>query len=338
MAPKVSVLMPVYNGEKYLREAIESILKQSFADFEFLIINDGSTDKSREIILSFTDPRIRLIDNEENLKLIKTLNKGFKLAKGEYIARMDADDISLPQRLEKQVKFMSGHPKIGACGTLVRTIGKQGGFVANRLIDPEEIRANHLFHTSLAHPSVMIRKEIIEKHGFQFDEKFIHCEDYEFWTRFAKISKLSNLNEVLLLYRIHDNNISSVYSQIQNSNKSLVRESELRAFGLDPAKTEMTIHQQLKCNRDLELNDFLNTKEKWFLKLLSHNEKKQYYDKAALKRVLKNQWLSVCQINAPSGLHVFRRCLASPLIKSLSIKDFRHFIKIFLKSISKITG
>ena len=122
--PKITVLMPVYNGEKYLKESIESILKQTFRDFEFLIINDTSTDESEKIIRSFKDSRIKLIKNEKNIGLTKSLNKGLDLAKGEYMARMDADDISLPKRLEIQVAFMDKNPKIGVIGAWAKVIGE----------------------------------------------------------------------------------------------------------------------------------------------------------------------------------------------------------------------
>jgi len=115
--PKVTVLMPVYNGEKYLNEAIDSILGQTFKDFKFLIINDGSTDGTADILKSYKDSRIKVTNNEKNIGLTKSLNKGLKMAKSEYIARMDADDISLPTRLQKQVEFMDSHPKVGVCGT-----------------------------------------------------------------------------------------------------------------------------------------------------------------------------------------------------------------------------
>ena len=120
MNPKVTVLMPVYNGEKYLKEAITSILLQTFDDFEFLIINDGSSDASVDIIQSFRDPRIRLVHNDTNIGLIATLNKGLKLAHGKYVARMDQDDISLPRRLEKQTYFMDNNPDVGVCGTWIK--------------------------------------------------------------------------------------------------------------------------------------------------------------------------------------------------------------------------
>ena len=122
MNPKVTVLMPVYNCEKYLRESIESILNQTFKDFEFLIINDGSSDKSAEIVESYNDNRINFVQNEKNIGLAASLNRGLDIAKGEYIARMDADDISLPERLEKQVRFMETNPQIGICGQLDKNL------------------------------------------------------------------------------------------------------------------------------------------------------------------------------------------------------------------------
>ena len=120
----VTVLMPVYNGEMYLREAIDSILHQTFTDFEFLIINDGSTDNSETIILSYDDSRIRYEKNDSNLKLIATLNKGIELAKGKYIVRMDADDISIPDRIEKQVAFLEKNPDVGICGSWFTAFGQ----------------------------------------------------------------------------------------------------------------------------------------------------------------------------------------------------------------------
>ena len=124
--PEITVLMPVYNGEKYLRPAIESILNQTFSDFEFLIINDGSTDNSESIILSYKDERIRYVKNENNLKLIKTLNKGIDLARGKYIARMDADDISLPTRLEREIEYMESHPECGLVSVFPYVMSESG--------------------------------------------------------------------------------------------------------------------------------------------------------------------------------------------------------------------
>lgn len=172
--PLVTVLMSVFNGEKYLREAIDSILTQTFSDFEFLIINDASTDRSREIILSYLDPRIRLIDNEENIGLTRSLNKGIDLAKGKYIARMDADDVSMPERLEKQVRFMEENPDIAVLGSWAYGIDGTGRINAEfRTPICEEIIFKDLFFSNpLIHGSVMFDKKFVKNIG-SYNPSFI---------------------------------------------------------------------------------------------------------------------------------------------------------------------
>ena len=160
--PKVTVLMPVYNAEKYLREAIESILSQTFKNFEFLIINDGSTDKSKDAILSYNDPRIIYSENSKNLGIAKTLNKGMNLARGNYIARMDGDDISHPDRLQEQIEFMDDNRHVGVCGTWLQTINNNKEEIWKSPIAHEEIRSLMLFHDAIYHPTVVIRRDIIK--------------------------------------------------------------------------------------------------------------------------------------------------------------------------------
>src|SRR3990167_9325600 len=162
MNPLVTVLMPVYNGKKYLKEAIESVLNQTFRDFEFLIIDDGSTDKSAEIIKSFNDARIRLERNVTNLGLIKTLNNGLTLSRGKYIARMDCDDISLPKRLSVQVNFMEKHPEIGICGSWVKVMGLKQEFVNRYPQKHEETRAYLLLNYRM-HPESVSKKNSSEQ-------------------------------------------------------------------------------------------------------------------------------------------------------------------------------
>ena len=206
--PLVTVLMPVYNGEKYLEEAIKSILNQTFKDFEFLIINDGSTDNSVKIIESFNDPRLRLIHNESNLGLIKTLNKGLKLSNGKYIARMDCDDISLPKRLSIQVRFMEKHQEIGVCGSWVKIIGLEQSFINKYPQKHKEARAYLLFNTPFAHPAVVVRKELVQKYQLEYNENYKHAEDYELWSRIIDYTKISNIPKVLLHYRMHPESAS----------------------------------------------------------------------------------------------------------------------------------
>ena len=165
MSPRVTVLMSVYNGQGFLRQAIQSILNQTFTDFEFLIIEDGSTDATVEIVRSFPDQRIKLCLNGSNIGLISSLNQGLSLATGEYIARMDADDISLSTRLERQVAFMDAHPSVGVCGSWLETFGIPPKSRWCPPADDAQIRCEHLFHSVIYHPTVILRKDFFAKHN-----------------------------------------------------------------------------------------------------------------------------------------------------------------------------
>jgi glycosyltransferase involved in cell wall biosynthesis len=214
--PLVSVLLPVYNGQLYLADAIDSILHQTYNHFEFLIINDGSTDNTDAIISSYTDPRIRYIKNEENIKLIATLNKGLVLATGKYIVRMDADDIALPERIAEQVAFMEDHPNVGVCGSGLLQIRPDGDIV--HIYYPEtdnQIRLRMLQDSPFAHPAVIIRKEVIG--NATFNPQYLHIEDYAFWFTLSLTTKMYNLRQHLLKYRLHSAQISSVHRNHQLS-------------------------------------------------------------------------------------------------------------------------
>lgn len=211
--PKVTVLMPVYNGEKYLHESIGSILNQTFTNFEFVIINDCSVDKSAEIIKSFRDPRIRYFENDKNMGLIATLNKGLNFAQGEYIARMDQDDISLPERLSQQVSFLDCYPEVGVLGTAVQLIKSDGTNINSPLCFPSSsncIEWCMYFYCPIAHPAVLMRKDVVMRVGGYAIEA-LHAEDYDLWVRLSKVTQLSNLAETLLKLRKHDSNMTKVF-------------------------------------------------------------------------------------------------------------------------------
>ncbi|MDH4130025.1 MAG: glycosyltransferase, partial [Spirochaetota bacterium] len=235
-SPKVTVLMPVYNGEKYLREAIESILNQTFKDFEFLIINDGSTDKSVEIIESFKDTRIRLVHNEKNIKLI---------ARGEYIARMDCDDISLSERLQEQVNYLFANPQINVLGTGFQTINQKGEILEDIVYFPDSekiIAWDLLFYCPIAHPTVMMRKKIIKEIGGYlsesdiYEKKNLYVEDYYLWSKLNNIKEftITNISKVLLKLRKHGDNITSIYLDENKKNSALISyENMKRYFDID---------------------------------------------------------------------------------------------------------
>lgn len=210
--PLVSVVMSVYNAEKYLKEAIDSILNQTYKNFEFIIINDGSNDKSLQIIEQYLDKRIVLINNDKNLKLVASLNKGLDLAKGKYIARMDADDISLPKRLEKQVDFMEHNLDVGICGTWLQHF-PIGPLDKNRETPTyfDVLR----YPSPFGHPTVIMRKSVLDTFHLRYNPNFEYCEDYDLWSRAIRYTKFANLQEVLFKYREHQSSISVSKSKEQ---------------------------------------------------------------------------------------------------------------------------
>lgn len=206
---KISVVMPAYNAEKYIGEAIESILNQTFADFEFIIINDGSTDSTRECVLSYFDERIVYLENEQNLGIVDTLNKGLERVSGEYVARMDADDVAMPVRLEKQISYLEKNKDIGVLGTGICIFG-DGIDDQNRVFstDSEQLKAELIFSSCIAHPSVMIRRSVLKNNGLRYEKKYAGAEDYKLWWEIAKVSRIATLPDILLKYRVHSSQIT----------------------------------------------------------------------------------------------------------------------------------
>ena len=212
--PQITVLMPVYNGERYLREAIESILGQTYIDFEFLIIDDGSIDNSLNIIDSYNDQRINVVRNERNIGVAASLNRGLDLAKGEYVARMDADDISYPTRLEKQVRFLDSHSEIPMVGTQTQTIDQEGkinsSYQKKFSTSNIGIRWSLMFDNSFSHSSVMFRRKVIWDEFSGYDVEKIACEDFDLWARVVEKYVTQNLSEILIIHRNHPKSVMAM--------------------------------------------------------------------------------------------------------------------------------
>ncbi|MBA2859851.1 glycosyltransferase [Methanococcus maripaludis] len=205
--PLISVIMPNYNNEKYLPEAIESILNQTYGNFEFIIIDDCSKDNSWNIIQKYAkkDNRIKAFKNEQNLKIVKTRNKGFGLMSpaSKYIAIFDSDDISMPERFEKQIKFLEKNPDYGAVGSHTFIIDENSEIIGKRKYETDfkKIIKNIIKKSPVAQPSVMIGKSVLNEVG-HYNEKYTRCQDYELWFRIAKVFKIGNLDEFLIKYRV----------------------------------------------------------------------------------------------------------------------------------------
>ncbi|MCF8463889.1 MAG: glycosyltransferase family 2 protein [Flavobacteriales bacterium] len=247
----VTVLLPAYNAEKYVSEAIKSILQQSYTKFELLIINDGSTDRTKEIILSFNDARITYVENEKNLGLIATLNKGIELIGTKYILRADADDICLPTRIEKQVRFMELNPEIGICGSWFDNFGSYEGAGARYAAEHQQIRFKQLYQIHISHGTSIIRSAVLKEHQIQFDPQFPHAEDYDIFDRLGNVTRLSNLQEVLYLVRSHGNKVSNLFSNKQEESSTNVKLRIFKTIGMQVSVADLQLYRGL-CHQEYE--------------------------------------------------------------------------------------
>ena len=290
--PRISVLMPVYNGARYLSEAIESVLNQTFSDFEFLIVNDGSIDNSAEVIEKYAkkDSRIRLIDNAKEKGVVGALNTGIEKAQGEYIARMDSDDISLPERFEKQVSFMELNPDVCVCGTWVELFGNHNGDVWKLETDFGSIKSTMLFCGAVAHPTVMMRKKTILDGNFFYDNDYRHAEDYELWVRMAKAEKkIVNIPEILFRYRTHSENVGTVHLVEQQEVAAKIRIGQINDLGIEPSENEKDIHEKISNSRYGVDKKFQKNSHEWLNKLVKSNDKVGIYDKRIFLQLIKKK-------------------------------------------------
>ena len=293
ISPSISVVMSVYNGEKYLREAIESILNQTYTDFEFIIINDGSNDKSLEIIKSYSDPRIMLIDNGINKGLIFSLNKGIEIAKGKYIARMDQDDISLPERFKLQVNQFKDHPNAIIVGSDYYLLnGKKNTYIKN-INDSDYNKAVLLFSPCFCHPTVMM-KNVFRETNISYDKQFVHAEDYKLWTDLSHIGEYLNVDKPLLKYRHHASQISNQKHEFQLNISKLIREHYLQKLNFTLSEAQFEVVNIIGNNTFIKSVELLKEIESCLLHLKEQNDVHYPFNDASFKRFLQKFWLDSC--------------------------------------------
>lgn len=282
--PRLTVLMPVYNVEKYLREAIDSILNQTFADFELLIMDDCSTDSSADIIASYNDSRIRYVRNERNLGLAENLNRGIELAQTEYVSRMDGDDISINTTLEKQLKFLDSHPEIGICGAGFRFFGTKSSTVYYPEYH-EDSKVGMFFGCTVILP--MFRLSVFKENNLRYKTSAFPAEDYRMWAEAFRVTKVYNFQEVMFNYRMHSEQISTEKRQIQ-----IEKSNEVRLFMLDWLSPDFTDDEKLffikkfvpaKISNKKEMDEIVSFADT----ILKHNAKYKQFDEHALKKRFK---------------------------------------------------
>lgn len=320
----VSVIMATHNTPlEYLKESIESILMQTYANFEFIIIDDASTDEIDQLIKAYNDKRIKLIRNEINLGLTKSLNIGIKFSQGEYIARMDADDISLPNRFELQVEYLKKNPLASVLGTRAVKFGDEEKVLKSYLKETREEQQIKLFYYNigLIHPTLMIRREFLEKHSIRYNEKLRKTQDYGLWVECIKYTKLHIVNTVLLKYRTHLKQISRANTSEQSKYGSMVRLSQLKDLDIELDTEVEKIHSNF-CN-GISCKNIERTK-KWKDTLIHQNDKLRTFDVKLFRNETQYMWFLLC---AKEFIKNKRMDFIIPFIKSLRFNYIIEYLK-----------
>jgi glycosyltransferase involved in cell wall biosynthesis len=275
--------MPVYNAGEYVREAIQSLLDQTFQDFELIVIDDGSEDNSLAIIRSFVDDRIKVLSHHLNIGNYPCRNEGIAISKGKYICAMDADDVALKNRLERQYIFMENHPKIGLAGSGFRYYGNNQDIFRDS--NYERIKINLLRNNCFIHPTIIVRNDLIKKHKLYYDEKYFYAADYDLIVRAARCFYITNINEVLLLYRRHAKQVTSLHRSMQAEFAGDISVEQIKTMGLKPTSDEIRIHLSIIKGIPLSYKDVFKVND-WINKIQTRND--HFYDTSLLKSFLES--------------------------------------------------
>jgi len=294
ISPKISVVMPVYNSAAYLEAAIDSILNQSFDDFEFIIINDGSEDNSSRIIQYYNDSRICLFQNEVNKGITFCLNFGINHSCGEFIARMDSDDICEHNRLEEQLIFMQKHPHISVCGTRTKIMDQDGQVfsVRDSKIGDQQIKiALFLGETSISHPTAMIRREFLLYNHLYYNPDCLYAEDYELWCRCGTLTNLENLTTPFVRYRVHEKSTSALFSKTQRISARVTLSDYMRRIGVPYTPEELNLHYQFALPMDEPMTPVLcDGVLSWKNKLIGMNDKYGWFNREIFRVELEKRY------------------------------------------------
>lgn len=331
---RLTVLMTVFNGERYLKQSINSVLKQTYTDFKFLIIDNASTDRSREVILSFNDPRIELVALPDNIGQAAALNRGLDMADTPLVARMDADDISLPLRFERQVSFMMDHPQVGICGTWGLAFSPHKEVKWKRECSVEGIRAGLIFGCCMIHPSVMLRKSLLDRYRLRYDETLGFSEDWDLWIRASAHFPMANIPEYLFKYRLHGESVSSRNEASQKKVDEKIILQALLPLGLDQ-------HPLHDLHKELTLTTTFNGKDRerrfiyevldWLQALEAANRRLQIYDEKPLRRIIRERIFLLLRINPQWEWTLLRIFLGKKLfLEAGIIVSFKFIIKVLL--------
>ncbi len=301
--------MTVYNGRRYVGEAIESILGQPFRDFELLIINDGSRDDSLAVIRRYSDDRIRVIDQQPNQGIRAVLNRGLREARTDYIAIMDQDDVAHPQRLEQQVAFMETHPDVGLCGTDIEVFGERSMPSWIRHFESDALQIALLFENPFCHPSVILRRQTLAAHQLDYPD-FPYAEEYALWVKLSRHARVANLPEKLLRYRTHAQQVSQSKNDIQCRSTEQILLEQLRYLGIDATRRDLIVHKMLGAVFN-PLPRYRQRLEQWTTRLRAANRDRAVYPAEVFAQQVQQRLHDCVQLND-------RTLAALPLLRRLA--------------------
>jgi glycosyltransferase involved in cell wall biosynthesis len=336
MPPLVSVIMPAYQAESYIESSLRSILNQTYTHIEVFVIDDASTDGTSDIVERISDNRVRLIQKTENSGYTSSLNMALGFCNGSFIARMDADDTAHPNRLAKQVEYMESNPDCVLCGSYVQLI--PGNKLHTYPTRHDEILEELFFNNALAHPSVMMRKSVLDTYSLRYNKTFEPTEDYELWSQLALLGKVHNLSEVYLNYRVHDNQVSSYKRELQQKNKHRVRMNMFRRIDEQLDEHDDILKMNLISKYENKEKVVLELKRRYVLidKLININTEKQIYPEKVFKRVcarLKKELIQSLTVNhAHTGAELLLKLLTI-IPKSYYNLGVKHSSKFLIRTI-----
>jgi len=317
--PDLSIVMPVYNSASYVAEAIESVLSQTFTNFELIIINDASTDGSTELLETFKDDRLRIFTNDDNKGIVFSRNRGLNEARGNFIAQFDSDDIARHDKFEKQLDFLKQNPDFGMVGSWVRMIDNEGKLMAQTWklpAKPHLIPAIMLFRNYFVQSTVVVRKEALPTGGYKSGYDVV--EDYKMWIEIAQNNKVWNLPEYLVNYRVHGSSATNSDTIRLNQQYKLIFADLFRDLNIDLDDQIFQTHLIIKQSDPILNVEILRQIEGHLKLIISQNKKMKAYNENALARVISNRWLKCCFRAHSAGLKTAGTFLSS----SVSLKLF----------------
>lgn len=310
--------MPVYNADRFIYKAISSLLGQTFRDFELIVVNDGSTDRSMEFVNSVNDARIKVLTNEQNKGIVYSRNRGNEAARGRYIAPFDADDIARKDKFEKQIDFLEKHPDFGMIGSWALLIDEHDQLLKKKWkvnAPPERIPAIQLFRNYFIQSAVVMRREAVPPGNYT--KGFDVVEDYKMWFEISQQYKVWNYPDYLLKYRVHNQSITQRQKSEMNARDAKVYNFIYDSLGLDLTERQKSLLLTIKSSEKIDNTDLLSEIEEFLLFILSKRDTMSNYEYTELCRVVYNRWLKACYKAGYHKPQVIRKFLTSRLQSEL---------------------